>query len=205
METPRIYDPTLHGDCARVEDYKFNHIAFCDALQHARNADPRFKSVPLEDMAELMGLSRSNFQRLRKGSVPDPKSSTIWLICSALHIPAHKLLGLPAPEPEHGHEDTAAIAAMELHMRDLERRDDINTKELDRLRKLVLEKGEAMSRASEQSRHMEKTIKEQREHLNKLSRHRAVLVILLFVAVALLAYCAYDIAHPNMGFTSLFM
>lgn len=205
MENPLIYDPNLHGDSAKVENYRFNHIALNDALVTARSNDARFKSMPMDDMAEVMGLSRSNFQRLRKGNVPDPRSSTIWLICSTLHIAPHILLGLPAPASEREAESPSAISSMELHMRDLERRNEAQEKELDRLRKLLLAEGKEASAAKEQARSLERAVAEANVEINFLRRRRVVLLLVIAVLLLFAAYCAWDIANPHSGITGHFM
>lgn len=205
MENPLIYDPNLHGDSAKVENYRFNHIAFNDALVTARANDARFKSMPMDDMAEVMGLSRSNFQRLRKGNVPDPRSSTIWLICSTLHIAPHTLLGLSAPAAEKETESPSAISSMDMHVRDLERRNELQEKELDRLRKLVLSEGKDASAAKEQARSLENTVASMREEIVLLRRRRVMLLIMIAVLLLLVAYSVSEITDPYSGLTSLFL
>lgn len=170
--TSSLYDPKLHGDSEKVENYRFRHEVFEESLQDIRATNPRFKSVPLDNMADMIGLSRSNFRRLRNGEVPDPRSSTIWLICSALHMPPYKLLGLPAPQTA----TAPAPVSHELHMRDLERRDEANARELERLHNLVLEKSEKASACAEQARAAGVVINEQRDTIKRLHRQRKMLV-----------------------------
>lgn len=205
MENPLIYDPKLHGDSAKVENYRFNHIALNDALAFSRANDARFKSMPMDKMAEVIGLSRTNFQRLKKGEVPDPRSSTIWLICSTLHIAPHILLGLPAPVSEKEAESPSATAPWELHMRDIERRNEAQERELERLRKMLLAEGKEASAAKEQARSLEKNLAATKEENVLLRRRSVMLLIIIAVLLLLVAFCISEITNPYDGLTSMFM
>ena len=184
MENPSLYDPKLHGDSEKVENYRFNHVALCEALQAARANEPRFKDVPLDDMAEMIGLSRSNFQRRRRGLVPDPKSSTIWLICIALKMPPHLLMnllptasGAPIPAP-----------SAEIYVRDLERRVDQLSRENEKLHTALADKSEQAGRYHEKALHLETAVSAQSRAVSRLTRMRTILLAALFLLTVLLTF-----------------
>lgn len=51
------------------------------------------KSMTQVEVAELLGITQSNYQRLERGTL-DPKMSTIYNLCSTLNVSSDWLIGL---------------------------------------------------------------------------------------------------------------
>lgn len=194
-----LFNESIHVS-TRVNDFRFHRELIDQRIEQMRKEDPALRKMSYDCIAEKMiGLSRTTFFRIRTGALDDPKSSTTWLLSSALDIPVCKLLGLPSHEAVHGN------AAHELHMRDLERRTESQEKELDRLRKLLLAEGKEASAAKEQARSLENTIMSMRSEIVLLRRRRVMLLIMIAVLLLLATYFASEIADPHRGLTRLFM
>lgn len=111
-----------------------------------------FQELTFPALAKLSGTPESTLRKLLQGVTKDPRISTMLPVVRALGASFDRLLGL-APKRDFDREeasyDVTIMDSMRHQVEALERQNAANERELDRLRKLVLAKGEAQSRAEE--------------------------------------------------------
>lgn len=136
-----------------MEDFRFNHNALREAVHFLRERDDRYKDMSVEDIAEHIGLSASTLKKLKRGEITDPRCSTLWLICCRLGLDPRILIGL-APDRDYSREaqtyNATLMEEMRSRMEIMAKQATVDDSRLVKLREMVLEKGEAMSRAQSQ-------------------------------------------------------
>lgn len=112
-----------------------------------------FQEMTYPDLARLSGTPERTLRNILKGATKDPRLSTLLPIVRALGASIDRLVGL-APKRNYEREEAAydvtLMDSMRHQVEELQQKKQADEAELIRLRKLVLEKGEA--RAAAESR-----------------------------------------------------
>lgn len=135
-----------------------------------------FQELSYPALAKLSGTPESTLRKLLQGVTKDPRISTMLPVVRALGASFDRLLGL-APkrdfEREEASYDVTIMDSLRHQLEALKKQDAANACELDRLRKLVLAKGEAQSRAEERVAAQEALTREREsmvvEHAQKIA------------------------------------
>lgn len=157
-----------------VEEFRLNATALRESIEFVRKNDPRFKNATLATMASVAGIAESTFKKLLAGGIADPRTSTMWLISRAFGLDPRVPMGL-APTRDFKQEEEAynptLMGEMRRQVEALEQSSSIKDSELDRLRKMVLEKGELLGHAEEKVSALNATIADRDrtiQHLEKM-------------------------------------
>lgn len=113
-----------------------------------------FIGMSLATLSRKSGTPESTLRKLLQGVTKDPRVSTIQPIFKALELDANIALGLSPPRDygeETARENVPLTEALQRQLDDVRAERDAQMKELDRLRKLVLDKGEKLSRMEERA------------------------------------------------------
>lgn len=108
-----------------------------------------FSGMSFATLARKTCTPESTLRKLFQGVTKDPRISTILAIFRVLELDANVALGLSPPrdyEAEATRENVPLTDALKQQLTEVRAERDAQLAELDRLRKLVLAKGEALSR-----------------------------------------------------------
>lgn len=155
-------------ESACISGFKLNVTALCEGIQALRESDPQYNDMSVEDIAEHIGISASTLKKLKRGEIADPRCSSVWLICSRLGLDARTLLGLPVEHvrPQEPH-NAPLMDELRSRMDSMAKQSAVDDSRLVRLRELVLEKGEAMSRAESRCAELQSRVDQQAETLQQ--------------------------------------
>lgn len=139
MNELRIYD------CADAECSSEQTYIYWDRVRKFMD----FIGMSFSTLSRKSHTPESTLRKLLQGVTRDPRVSTIQPIFKALELDANIALGLSPPrdyESETFRENVPLTDALQRQLDSVRAERDAQDAELDRLRKLVLEKGEALSR-----------------------------------------------------------
>lgn len=219
----KLFDPTIHQSMEPLEGYRFDHaslVSKLDALKKEPTEDmkawlaqhPEYKSFNCTALAAYSGLSEPTLKKLKAGQIADPRGSTFWILFNKFGIrPRDVLKCIPENicSVDCVNQTMTKLKAAQGRIEEYERQHAGNNVELERLRKLVLEKGEALSAAQARA----ETSDNNRDDLvlvrNTLYKERAEsrrirIVLIAMCAVAIIAlgaavYLLWDATHPGAG------
>ena len=109
----------------------------------------QFTGMSFATLARKSQTPESTLRKLLQGVTKDPRISTVQPVFKALELDANIALGLAPPrdyEAEITQENVPLTDALKQQLSEVRAERDSQLAELDRLRKLVLSKGETLSR-----------------------------------------------------------
>ena len=174
-----------------LDNYSFDYLYLRDAIDYLRKHAPQFKNASLAALAAHAGLAESTFKKLLAGSIEDPRSSTLWMLCIAFDLCPRALMKLPsASTAKPGGNDQSLVEDLRRQLRACDDQRHIDEAEMSRLRNLVLEKGEAKALAEARSTALEQQIlvyeRDAKRHRSELRWHRMSTVavsVLVLIAI----------------------
>ncbi len=159
-----------------LDNYSFDYLYLREAIDYLRKRDPRFLGWSLCALAGHAGLAESTFKKLLAGSILDPRSSTLWMLCTAFELDPRRMMKLPIPASQKSGSDPAVVEDLRRQLTACAEQKRLDELEMARLRKLVLEKGEAKVQAETRVAELERTIlsltSDAARHRLELKRHR---------------------------------
>lgn len=183
-----------------------------------------FQELSYPSLAKVSGIPESTLRKLLQGVTKDPRISTMYPIIKALGASFDRLLGL-APkrdfEREEAHYDVTLMDTMRHNIETMQQRLDdkrarieeletqhtADTAELDRLRKIVLAKGEKLSAAEAVIQERDASISrrnalcdEQKADIKKMRKAITCLCVLVIIVLIGAIYLIWDVKHPTVGF-----
>jgi len=219
----KLFDPTIHQSMEPLEGYKFDHAALMakiealkkeptDSMKAWLSQHPEYKSFNCAALSAYSGLSEPTLKKLKTGQIADPRGSTFWILFNKFGVrPRDVLKCIPANicSVDCVNQTMLQLKAANERLEECERKHAADQAEMDRLRKLVLEKGEALSAAQAKAISADnnrddlvlvrKTLFQERAEYKRL---RITLVIACIVAVAamgLAIYFLWEAMHPYAG------
>ena len=130
----------------QVQDGLEHDIGLVDWAQLRRLME--FQDVSTASLARMCNMPLSTLRKMFSGETEDPRISSILPVCRALGASLDRLIGL-APKRDLAREEAVYDSTLMDNMRNqlagAEQQRAVDAQELDRLRKLVLAKGEACS------------------------------------------------------------
>lgn len=130
----------------QVQDGLEHDIGLVDWAQLRRLME--FQDVSTASLARMCNMPLSTLRKMFSGETGDPRISSILPVCRALGASLDRLIGL-APKRDLAREEAVYDSTLMDNMRNqlasAEQQRAADAQELDRLRKLVLAKGEACS------------------------------------------------------------
>lgn len=174
-----------------LDNYSFDYLYLRDAIDYLRKHAPQFKNASLAALAAHAGIAESTFKKLLAGSIEDPRSSTLWMLCIGFDLCPRALMKLPSASTSRsaGHDpEYAEDLRRQLHT--LEDQHRIDDAEISRLHALVLDKGEAKAQAEARAAALEQQLlsyeRDANRHRMELRWHRMSSVavsVLVLVAI----------------------
>lgn len=165
MENPQLQ--VIPG----AEEFRINAAALRESIEFVRKNDPRFKDATLATMAEAAGIAESTFKKLLAGGIADPRTSTMKYICHTFGLDPRVPMGL-APTRDFVKEqeayDPTLMGEMRRQLDAMQQSVNDKESELNRLRKIVLEKGEALGHAEEKVFALKETIEDRNRTIQHL-------------------------------------
>lgn len=219
----KLFDPSIHQSMEPLEGYKFDHTALVTALDVLKKeptddmkswlaAHPEYKSFNCAALAAYSGLSEPTLKKLKQGQIADPRGSTFWILFKKFGVRPRTLLKcIPANVCSIDCVNQAMIQlkAANERLEEYEQTLAANKSEMDRLRKLVLEKGEALSAAlakaetSDNNRDdlvlVRNTLYKERAEYRRLRIGLIIACAVAVVAMALALYFLWEAMHPYAG------
>lgn len=180
-----------------------NHVIFNDLLEFQMKNNPSLAGKTRRDIAEACCMSESTLKNMCSGKNNNPRIGT--LKCILRHIGGgsiDRLVGFAPPRDfakEEAEYDASLVEAVQIRLDEKraiieEQNDKIRSleNELTRLRKIILEKGEAHSKSTAEASALEREIQEHKHRIerrdrgikmrNKVIMIMAAFLIVLFVA-----------------------
>jgi len=175
-------------------------------IDFGREHNPRLKGASEARIAELCEISETTYKSIRKGRNRKPRVDILYSIVALFGGSIDRLIGL-APPRDYAREraawDATMVEGLQQRIDYLERQKALDDAELGRLRKIILEKGEAKARAeshaSDLMNQIEKLTSDADRHRAELRRHRWAMLAVCFILIALCAYLIWEIANPDKG------
>lgn len=128
------------------------------------------------ELARRSNMSERTLRNILKGVTKDPRVSTLLSIVRALGASIDRLVGL-APlrdmKREEATYDATLMESMRTRLDEAQRQRETDAAELDRLRKLVLSKGEALSSVTERCASIDGMVKERAALEKKIEEQAA--------------------------------
>lgn len=219
----RLFDPAIHQSIEPLEGYRFDHTALVERIETLKKAPtesmkefmkahPEFKSWNCAALAAYSGLSEPTLKKLKTGQIADPRGSTFWILFNKFGIrPRDVLKCIP---PNLCNTDCANQAVMQLkdarqRIEDLNQAHAADQAELDRLRKMVLAKGEALSATQAMAENhsnaradlelVRKTLYQERVEHRRMRTAMIVLCAVAIIALGAAVYLLWEATHPYSG------
>ena len=165
----KLFDPSIHQSAEPLAGYAFDSAALVqklDALKKNPTADmnawfssqSEYKTWNCAALAAYCGLSEATLKKLKSGQIADPRGSTFWILFNKFLVrPRDVLKCVPDDSCSVDCVNQTMLQLKEANRRleALEARHTADQAELDRLRKMVLAKGEALSAAQSKAENSE--------------------------------------------------
>lgn len=132
-------------DCSRADTSAEQTYIYWDRVR----AFMSFSGMSFAALARKSQTPESTLRKLLQGVTKDPRISTVQPVFKALELDANIALGLSPPRDynaETTRENIPLTDALKQQLESVRAERDTQLQELDRLRKMVLSKGEALSR-----------------------------------------------------------
>lgn len=218
-----LFDPSIHLSVEPLEGYKFDYKALVTRLDALKknptepmkaflNAHPEYKSFNCTALAAYSGLSEPTLKKLKSGQIADPRGSTFWILFNKFGIrPREVLKCIPANICSSECANQARIQLQEAVQRIAEHERDraADQAELGRLRKLVLEKGEALSAAQARVESADNNrddlvlvrsaLYKERAEYRRLCVALVIACAVAIIAMGLAIYFLWEAMHPYSG------
>lgn len=211
-----LFDPTIHQSAEPLLGYRFEHevlVARLNELKKAPTKDmksfldahPEYKAFNCSALAEYSGLSEPTLKKLKSGQIADPRGSTFWILFNKFGIRPREVLKCIPPDVcnvECANQAKLKLAEIMQNMEKLETQHAADQAELGRLRKLVLEKGEALAAAQANIAHLQSKEQfdcEERRDRRRLRIALIVVCIITIVSLVLAMYFLWEAMHPYAG------
>lgn len=227
---------------AALADYKLDHLALVSILDGLKKnptdnmktwmaGQTEYKTWNCAALAAYCGLSEATLKKLKSGEIADPRGSTFarfYLFFGILPKDIVPCLPRKICSIECVNKAKLQLDAAEKRIAELENESEETQQECDRLRKIVLAKGEACSAAESRANALQAQIDshgESNQHRNKhesdlradfekvrstlyaerkeAKKQRIALITICAVAIlalALAVYLIWDATHLNAGF-----
>lgn len=219
-----LFDPTIHQSAEPLLGYRFEHevlVARLNELKKAPTKDmksfldahPEYKAFNCSALAEYSGLSEPTLKKLKSGQIADPRGSTFWILFNKFGIRPREVLKCIPPDVcnvECANQAKLKLAEIMQNMEKLETQHAADQAELGRLRKLVLEKGEALAAAQANVAHLQSLVDgnaahkvqsscEERRDRRRLRIALIVVCVVTIVSLTLAMYFLWEAMHPYAG------
>lgn len=132
-------------DCSGPDPGSEQTYIYWDRVREFMN----YSGMSFATLARKSNTPESTLRKLFQGVTKDPRISTLWPIFNVLKLDLHVAFGLAPPrdyEAEVRSENIPLTESLKQQLTEVRAERDAQLAELDRLRKLVLAKGEALSR-----------------------------------------------------------
>lgn len=210
-----------------------NCTIFNDLLEFQMKNNPALAGKTKRDIAEACYMSESTLKNMCSGKNDNPRIGTLKRILRYIGGGSvDRMIGFAPPrdfEKEEAQYDASLVEAIQIRLdekrariEELEDQLDASEKDRDRLRKLVLEKGEALSEARTRAAAAEQIINERNgsiarrdqrydETVSELKiergRNRRLVAAIVILSIAIVSICTiyvWDAANLNRGLTAWF-
>ena len=191
-----------------LDNYSFDYLYLRESIDYIRKHDPRFRGASIAILAAHAGIAESTFKKLLAGSIEDPRSSTLWLLCHAFDLDPRRLMRLPVPA---GDIRPGATSAMEedlrLQLNAAKEQLRLDSIEMSELRRIALAAEKAQAHAEERRDALIDRVEELKadalRHRAELRRHRWALLGVVLLTLCIFSYVAWEIANPTKGLIQL--
>ena len=219
----RLFDPRIHQSMEPLEGYRFDHTALVTALDALKkepsdemkewlSMHPEYKSFNCAALAAYSGLSEPTLKKLKTGQIADPRGSTFWILFKKFGVrPRTVLKCIPANvcSIDCVNQAMMQLKAANERLEEYEQTLAEDQNELDRLRKLVLAKGEALSAAQSKAENSDvvradfekvwETLRLERIEYRRVRIALIVVCVIAIIALAAAAYFLWEATHPYSG------
>ena len=175
-------------------------------IDFGREHNPRLKGASEARLAEMCEVSETTFKSIRKGRNRKPRIDIMYSIVALFGGSIDRLIGLAPPRDiarERATWDATPTEGLQHRIDYLERQKSADDAELDRLRKLVLAKSEALAHAETRADACEarvaELLAEAARHRTELRRHRWAMICMTLLFFALAFYLTWEMANPGSG------
>lgn len=219
----KLFDPSIHQSMEPLQGYKFDHTALVTALDALKKeptddmkswlvAHPEYKSFNCAALAAYSGLSEPTLKKLKGGDIADPRGSTFWILFNKFGIrPREVLKCIPQNicSTDCMNQAVRQLKEAQNRIEELTKKRESDKAELDRLRKMILVKGEALSAAQSKAEHSEKvrddfekvweTLRQERIEHKRLRCALIATCIIAIIALGAAVYFLWEAMHPYSG------
>lgn len=186
--------------------YNLDVDALNRLIDFGREHNPRLKGASEARLAEMCEVSETTFKSIRKGRNRKPRLDIMYSIVALFGGSIDRLIGLAPPRDiarERATWDATLTEGLQQRIDYLERQKAADDAELDRLRKLVLAKSEALAHAQTRADACEarvaELIAEAARHRAELRRHRWAILFIALLFFSLALYLTWELANPGSG------
>jgi len=190
-----------------------NCSIFNDLLEFQMKNNPALVGKTKRDIAEACYMSESTLKNLCNGKNDNPRIGTLKRIIRYIGGGSvDRIIGFAPPrdfEKEEAQYDASLVEALQIRLDDKRDRIGELTAQLsaseadrDRLRKLVLEKGECLSAARTKIEHLQALVDDNASERAESKKLRVALIVMCAVAILALAlsvYLIWDVTHLSAG------
>ena len=219
----KLFDPSIHQSVEPLIGYRFEHEALLSKIEALKKSPtdnmkawlsehPEYKNFNCSALAEYAGLSEATLKKLKTGQIADQRGSTFWILFNKFGIrPRDVLKCIPQNicSIDCVNEAVRQLKEAQNRIEELTKAHDADQAELDRLRKMVLAKGEALSAAQSKAEHSEKarkdfekvweTLRQERIEHKRLRTALIAICIVAIIALAAAVYFLWEATHPYSG------
>lgn len=218
-----LFDPSVHQSAEPLKGYVFDSAELVRIINELKKNptdqmkawianNPQFKTWNCAALAAYSGLSEPTLKKLKGGDIADPRGSTFWILFNKFGIrPREVLKCIPQNicTTDCMNQAVRQLKEAQNRIEELTKKREVDKAELDRLRKMILVKGEALSAAQSKAEHSEKvrddfekvweTLRQERVEHRRLRCALIVSCIIAIIALGAAVYFLWEAMHPYSG------